>query len=89
MLTLGKKGKYFTAVVETEKENIDLLVLDLNERTRFKRAAKQRSKVQLKHVDHERLGVRQGKLGLKFTQKSAMTFKKKLAFDSNYCTGAS
>ncbi|XP_029608795.1 uncharacterized protein LOC115193851 [Salmo trutta] len=74
-MKMGKMGgKYFQAVLNQEDGPMDILVFDLDKRNNFVGAAKRGSSVKLKRISFEKLGITKFREGIKFTNKSELTF---------------
>ncbi|XP_014009466.2 uncharacterized protein [Salmo salar] len=74
-MKMGQTGaKYFLAVLIQEDGPMDILILDQDKRNNFVGAAKRGSSVKLKRISFEKLGINKFREGIKFTNKSELTF---------------
>ncbi|XP_036839561.1 uncharacterized protein LOC118965305 [Oncorhynchus mykiss] len=72
---MGKAGgKYYQAVLNQEDGPMVILILDLEKRNIFLGAEKRRSSVKLKRISFEKLGMNKYQEGIKFTNKSELTY---------------
>ncbi|XP_023826064.1 uncharacterized protein [Salvelinus sp. IW2-2015] len=67
-------GKYFQAVLNQEDGPMVILILALEKRNIFLGAEKRRSSVKLKRISFEKLGINKYQEGIKFTNKSELTY---------------